>query len=353
MASPFAPDSLRIAFLGTAPFAVPTLLALTGGEGLAPAATQVVAVFTPPDRPAGRGRLPRPSAVKLAALELGLPVHQPERVSRGEGLELLRESRPDLLVVAAFGEILRPEALAVPRLGAINLHASLLPRYRGAAPIQRAIMAGERVTGVTVQWMAPEVDAGDLVLQRRLEIGEEEDFGSLHDHLASLGAEAAVEAVHLIGTGAAPHLPQDHQLATYAPPISSEDLTIIWSRPADDIARLVRAFSPQPGARTTRGGDLLKVLSARVLKKVPSEGGVPAAGSEALSGRESVAGSLCGNGAPGQVIALTSDGFLVATGGLPNGGLLVLRLQPAGRKAMSATDYVKGYRLRPGDRLGA
>ncbi len=312
---------LRIAFLGTAGFAVPALRALASGP------EEVVAVFTRPDRPAGRGRRLRAPALKLAAEELRLPLFQPERVSAGEGLEQLRRVRPDLVFVTAFGEILKDEALSLARRGTVNLHASLLPRYRGAAPIQRALMAGERVTGVTVQWMAAEMDAGDILLQRSLEIGEEEDFGSLHDRLAALGAELAVESVALIGRGAAPRLPQDHDRAIYAPPIRGGELVIDWSRPAAELARLVRALSPRPGARTTRDNEILKVLSARDGKNAAGRGGIP-----------------------GEVIEFTSDGFWVAAG---DASLLVTRVQPAGRKAMSAADYLKGYRLEKGERLGA
>ncbi|MFB3881151.1 MAG: methionyl-tRNA formyltransferase [Armatimonadota bacterium] len=352
MASTPVTSSFRMVFAGTAPFAVPILRALAGAGERSPEGAAVAAVFTMPDRPAGRGRQPRSSAVKIAALELGIPVHQPDRVSRGEGLALIRALEPDLLVVVAFGEIITPEALAVPRLGAVNVHPSLLPRYRGPAPIQRAIMAGEDATGVTVQWMTQQTDAGDVILQRAVEIGEGEDFGSLHDRLALIGAEMAVEAVRLIQLDAAPRTPQDPALVTYAPPISVAELTVVWSRSADEIARLVLALSPRPGARTTRGSELLKVLSARAVKNPSPEGGVPRASSEASRGRRNGSGGST-QLAAGQIIALTSEGFLVATGDSPDAGLLVLRVQPAGRKAMSATDYVKGYRLRPGDRFGA
>lgn len=319
MASPSEP-SLRIAFLGTAAFAVPTLHALSAGPD------EVVAVFTRPDRPAGRRRRLRASPVKQAAEKLGLPVHQPERVSEGEGLRELRQLGPDLLFVAAFGEILTEEAVSAARVGAVNLHASLLPKYRGAAPIQRAIMAGERRTGVTVQWMAPELDAGEVILQRAVEIGEEEDFGSLHERLAALGAETALEACELIRRDAAPRIPQEADEATYAPPIRREELVIDWKRPAVELARLVRALSPQPGARTTRKGSLLKVLAARAGKKEPS-----------------------GKGVAGRVMEWGDGGIWVVTG---QGRLLVLRVQPAGRRMMSAADYMKGYHLERGERLG-
>ncbi len=311
---------LRIAFLGTAEFAVPALRLLTR------APNEIVAVFTRPDRPAGRGRRLRASAVKLAAQELGLPLFQPERVSAGEGLDALRQTSPDLIFVAAFGEVLSQEALSVPRLGAINLHASLLPRYRGAAPIQRALMAGEAETGITVQWMVAELDAGDIILQRRAAVAPEDDFAALHDRLAALGAEAAAESIDLVRAGTAPRTPQDHGEATYAPSIRREELVIAWGRPAAALVNLVRALSPRPGARTSRAGELLKVLAAREGRKAGAGGGLP-----------------------GVVVEVTSEGFWVAAG---DGRLQVERVQPAGRRAMAAGDYVKGYRLERGERLG-
>ena len=311
---------LRIVFLGTADFAVPVLRSLAAG--LDP----IVGVFTPPDRPAGRGRRLRPPPVKTTAEELGLLVFQPERVSAGAGFERLQALSPDLLFVAAFGQILAPQVLALPRIGALNLHASLLPRYRGAAPIQRALMAGEQITGVTVQWMAPEMDAGDILLQRQLEIGEDEDFGRLHDRLADLGAQAACESISLIHRGDAPRLPQDRSQATFAPPITPADLTLDWTRPALTLARQVRALAPRPGARTTRRGELLKVLHAHPGKNHAHGGGIP-----------------------GQIMEFSSDGFRVTTG---EGVLVVTGVQPAGRTSMAAADYLKGYRLEQGERLG-
>lgn len=312
-------DSLRVVFLGTAEFAVPTLHALAAGPH------ELRAVFTRPDRPAGRGRRLRASPVKRAAEALELPVHQPARVSAPAGLEAVQALEPDVVFVAAFGEILSPELLAAPRLGPVNLHASLLPRYRGAAPIQRALLAGERETGVTLQWMAPELDAGDIILQRATPIGPEEGFGSLHDRLAALGAQAAAEALDLIARGEAPRLPQARERASYAPPIRREELLLDWRRPAAELARVVRAFSPRPGARTGRQGRLLKVIEARALAPAAKRGGVP-----------------------GQVTEVTGGGFVVQTG---EDGLLVLRVQPEAGKAMSAADYLKGHRLKLGEVL--
>lgn len=313
-------SGLQIVFAGTAGFAIPVLRTLAAGPD------RILLVVTRPDRPAGRGRRLRPSPVKVAAHELGLPIYQPQRLSSPEGLQRLRELSPDLLFVAAFGEILSGEALSLARLGAVNLHASLLPRYRGAAPIQRALLAGDRETGVTLQWMGPEIDAGDIILQRRVAIGEEEEFGSLHDRLAALGADLTCEAMELLRRGAAPRLPQDSREATYAPPIRSEELVMDWSRRAAELARVVRAFAPQPGARTTRQGRLLKVLSAR----------------EAGSKDER-------RGTPGRVSEVGSAGIQVEAG---EGWLLVTRVQPAGRRIMSGGEYAQGYRLRVGERLG-
>jgi len=320
---------LRIVILATAQFAVPAL------EALAQDGDDIAAIITRPDRPAGRGRRLRPPPVKDAAQRLGLPVFQPERVSGPEGIELLRNLAPDLLLVAAFGEILSEDVLAVTPLGSINLHASLLPLYRGAAPIQRAILAGERETGVTVQWMAREMDAGDVILRRSLTIGEDENLGSLHDRLAALGADAALDALDLIRQGEAPREPQDHSAATYAPSIKPDELLIDWRKPAAQIARQVRAFSPLPGARTARGSELLKILAAREAS-VPADEGVPAAAAESSA-------------KPGRVAEVTSEGFSVEAA---EGRLRVLRVQPAGGKPMPAAAYATGHRVARGEVLG-
>jgi methionyl-tRNA formyltransferase len=311
---------LRIAFLGTADFAVPALTALAHAEHT------IAGVFTRPDRPAGRGRKLRPPPVKAAAAALGLPVHQSPRVSLGEGLAQLRDLAPDLIVVIAYGEMLRDEVLSLPRRGAVNLHASLLPKYRGAAPIQWALLNGETTTGVTAQWMARELDAGDIILQRSLAIGPEENFGSLHDRLARLAAEMAVETVALIARGEAPRTAQEAAAATFAPPITREDLLLDWRAPGAAVVARVRAFSPSPGARTTHEGRSVKVLAARLVKRERRPRGV--AGAVVETGRE---------------------GFMVAAG---EDGVLVLRVQPEGRKPMSGADYALGYHVRTGQVLG-
>lgn len=311
---------LRIVFLGTSAFAVPTLKALDQGPD------DLVAVITRPDRPAGRGRRLRPPPIKIAARALGLPLFQPERVSVGAGLEQLRALQPDVLLVAAYGEILKEEVLSLPRLGPVNLHASLLPKWRGAAPIQRALLAGETETGVTAQWMAIGLDTGDVILQRALPIGPEENFGSLHDRLADLAAQIALETLDLIRRGAAPHLPQDHSAATYAPPIRREELLLDWRQPVEQVLNTVRAFSPRPGARTYDRGRLLKVLTAGPQKN-----------------------SVAPRGGPGEIVEISQEGLHVQTG---SDSLIILQVQPEGRTPMSAGDYALGRRLQRGQILG-
>jgi methionyl-tRNA formyltransferase len=316
---------LRIVFMGTAHFAVPSLTAI------AQSPAQVVAVLTRPDRPAGRGRHLRPPPVKAAAQSLALPLLQPSRVSSEEGLAELRKSAPDVIFVVAFGEILSDQVLSLPRVAAVNLHASLLPSLRGAAPIQRAILAGVPETGVTAQWMVPELDAGDIILQRALAIGAEEDFGSLHDRLAQLASHLALESLELLQKGCAPRIPQPAEGVTYALPIGKHELVIDWHKEAGEIARTVRAFSPRPGAHTTRDGRLLKVLAVRVDSPKPGKSPTQAIG------------------VPGRTVEISKEGFWVAAG---QGRLLALRVQPEGRATMSAADYVKGYRLSVGGQLG-
>jgi methionyl-tRNA formyltransferase len=337
--------------MGTAPFAVPALQALGRGPD------QVVGVVTRPDARAGRGRTLRASPVKVAAGQLGLPVFQPARVSSEEGAAVLSGLAPDVLLVAAFGELLRQEVLVIPRIGSVNLHASLLPRYRGAAPIQRAILAGERETGVTAQWMTLALDAGDVILQRSLAIGTEEDFGSLHERLAAAAAEVALQALALVRTGSAPRIPQSAEGVSYAPPIRREELVLDWQQPADELARAVRAFSPRPGARTTRAGSMLKVLAARSVGRVcaprmPAAPQPSATISHPELSREAARSGQNGTeprGMPGRIVESTKEGFGVAAG---RGVLWALRVQPEGRGVMSAADYVKGYRLSVGERLG-
>ena len=257
---PAAP--LRILYAGTPDFAVPPLRALLA------AGHTVAAVYTQPDRPAGRGRRLTASPVKQCALEHGLPVRQPERL-RGEAtLAELRAFAPDLMVVAAYGLILPKAVLALPRLGCINIHASLLPRWRGAAPIQRAILAGDRETGVTLMRMAQGLDTGAMLHTLRCPITPTTTGGQLHDRLIELGAQALMEALPAIRSGQAPGIPQDDAQATYAHKLEKAEAVVAWTQSAQAIDRQIRAFNPWPVAQTTLRGKTLRLWEA---EPVPRE----------------------------------------------------------------------------------
>lgn len=325
-------DALRVAFMGTPDFALPTL------EAVIAAGHTVVGVVTRPDRPAGRGRAIRQSPVKLTAQAFGLPVWQ------GEGLEpkvklagLLREWEADVALVVAYGVILPADALAGPRLGCINLHASLLPDYRGPAPIQRVIMDGRSVTGVTVMRMDAGVDTGDIIAQREVPIGANDDAGSLHDRLATAGAGLIVHALDLLATGRAAPRPQPTGRFRPAPRLVAADEAIDWRRPAAEIDRQVRALAPVPGAFTSFGGKRVKILAVKPESPDVADPAVPAPAAVAAGER-----------LPGQVIGLDRGAPIVAAGA----GVLVLRvLQPAGGARMVGPDFVNGYRVAVGDRF--
>lgn len=308
--------ALRLVFMGTPAFAVPSL------DALVEAGYPPVAVVTVPDRPQGRGLQPRPSAVKQAALRHGLPVLQPENLREPAFLAEMERLAPDVIAVVAF-RILPPEAYRLARLGAFNLHASLLPAYRGAAPINRAIMNGEIETGVTTFFLKEKVDTGDTILMRRVPIGPEETAGELHDRLAELGARVVVETVSHIEDGTAEARRQDERRASQAPKIFKEDAEIDWARTAEEVHNHVRGLSPYPGAWSEHAGTTLKLYRARPAR---------------------------GMGAPGEVLeASAEEGLLVACG---EGALEVLELQREGRERMSAEAFLRGYALRPGERLG-
>jgi len=314
MTPEIAPSPLSLVFMGTPAFAVPSLEALVGA-GYRPSG-----VVTVPDRAQGRGQQVRPSAVKEAALRHGLPVLQPESLGDPAFLEELGGLAPDVIAVVAF-RILPPEAYEVARLGAFNLHASLLPRYRGAAPINRAIMNGEIETGVTTFFLRPQVDTGEIILARRAPILPEDDAGTLHDRLAELGAAVVVETVRHLEAGTVDARPQDASRATQAPKIFQEDARIPWGRPAEAVYNHVRGLAPYPAAWTTHDGTHLKVHRARV-------------------GR--------GAGEPGEVIEVEDGKLTVACG---EGALDLVEVQREGRQRVDAAAFLNGYDLRPGDRL--
>jgi methionyl-tRNA formyltransferase len=303
---------MRIVFLGTPAFAVPTV------DALARAGHELLAVVAQPDRPAGRGQALRAPATKEWALERGLPVLQPEKVRDGTLAAGLAALRPDVLVVTAYGRILGTDLLRLAPLGAVNVHASLLPRWRGAAPIQWSVASGERETGVSIMAMDEGLDTGDVLLQRPLPIGDDETAEALAPRLAALGGEAIVEALALLERDAIVPVRQDAARATLAPILKREDGRVDWARPAKAIRDRLRGFTPWPGAWTTLDGKVVKVLEARVVA-----GGAP---------------DELGHG------VLVEGGIVVRCG--DGTALSLLRLQLEGRAAASAADLANGLRRK-------
>jgi methionyl-tRNA formyltransferase len=310
-------DMARIVFMGTPDFAVPTLRALARHF-------EVVGVVTQPDRPAGRGRHVRRPSVAQVADELGLPVFQPKTLRAPEAVAHLAAWQPDMIVVAAFGQILRPEVFDLPPYGTLNVHASLLPRWRGAAPIQHAIRAGDAQTGVTIMLVDAGMDTGPTLSQRAIPIRPEETGASLHDRLAELGAELLIETLPGYLAGDIKPRPQPEEGVTLAPSLSKQDGEIDWTLPAEEIDRMVRAYDPWPGTFTCWGGDPLKVLAGAPLEPVG------------------------GPDAPGRLVVL-DDALVVWTG---RGLYRLDRLQPSGKGPMSGKAFVAGRPEAPGSRLG-
>jgi methionyl-tRNA formyltransferase len=309
---------MRIVFMGTPEFSVPSL------ERLHEKDHEIALVVTQPDRPRGRGRKLCAPPVKRAAASLRLPIDQPETVNGDAFVERLTALRPDALVVVAFGQILHEAALAVAREGAINLHGSLLPRYRGVAPINWAIVRGETETGVTTMFMEKKIDAGEIILSRRTPIGEDETAGELYARLAEIGADVLVETLDLIAGGKAPRIAQDPTLSSYARKLTRADGEIDWSKTAKEVHDHVRGMTPWPGAYTYYRGKMLEVLSTRLS---------PTAGRR---------------GAPGEVVAVDKEsGIEVAVG---EGSVRIVEVKPEGRPGMSAWAFAVGYKPEPGSR---
>lgn len=321
-----ARDLPRIVFMGTPDFAVPSLRALLQ------AGYRVAAVVTQPDRPKGRKREPVPPPVKLAALEHGIPVLQPEKLRAPEAIADVLACRPDLIVTAAYGQILPKAVLDAPRYGCINVHASLLPKYRGGAPIHRAIIEGETVTGVTIMYMAEGLDTGDIISRVEVPIAEDDDTGTLHDKLSEAGARLLVETLPSLLDGTARAVPQNDAEATYAPNLRREDEWIDWSRTSRQIYNQVRGLRPWPVAYTTWNGNVLKIWETR--RPEPDGTAAPQAEDGAV---------------PGTVLRTGDDGIEVRTG---DGALWLTVVQPAGKKPMPAADFVRGGRIAPGTVLG-
>ncbi len=306
---------LRVIYMGTPHFAVPALVALSQTEN-------VVRVVTQPDRQAGRGRKVIPSPVKEEALDRGIPCLQPVKISEPEFIQTLRDYSCDLFVVAAFGQILPPEVLALPRYGCINVHASLLPRYRGASPVAAAIAAGERKTGITTMMMDAGMDTGDILMQGELEIEPEETTGILTERLAILGARTLLQTLKALKEGRLQKMPQNGAEATIAPRLKKEHGTIDWNQSTEAIRNHVRAMDPWPGACTVAGGEILKIWRV-------------------TPGKE--------KGHPGEVLHADRN-FQVGT---KDGSVVIEKLQRPGKKRISGAEFLRGcHPLRKGMILG-
>jgi len=310
------PADIRTVFMGTPEFACPTLTALIE------AGCNLVGVYTQPDRPSGRGRKLTPPQVKVLAQEKGVPVFQPERLRRAEAVAQLKELQPELIVVVAYGQILSKEVLDLPVHGCINVHASLLPKYRGAAPINKAIVDGETETGVTTMYMDVGLDTGDMLVKASMPIGPDDTAGGLHDPLAGLGAKTMVETLRRLCAGTLEREPQDDEQSSYASLMKKEDGRIDWTLPVAQIHNLVRGLDPWPAAYTELDGLPLKISATR-----------PEAG----------------EGEPGTVVSASGDGVLVACG---EGVLRIGQLQLAGKRRMSADEFLRGRELAQGQCLG-
>lgn len=299
----------RVIFMGTPDFAVPCLARLVE-------ISDVIAVVTQPDKPKGRGQKLLPPPVKVFAQKHGIDVHQPIRVKSPDFVDVLRGLAPDLIVVVAFGQILSKEILSLPPLGCINVHASLLPRYRGAAPMQWAIVRGEKETGVTTMFMDEGLDTGDMLLREKLSITQTMTAAELHDEMMKLGADVLEKTLFSLSEGTLRRTPQDGKLSTYAPLLAKEMGRIDWQKSAQEIHDLVRGLNSWPGAYAVLDGKKFKIWCTRIAK---------------------------GAAKPGEIISVTKQGLLVGTGA---GMLEILELQAPNKKKMVASDYVRGHGIR-------
>ena len=333
---------MKTVFMGTPDFAAGILQALLDSE------YEVTAVFSQPDKPKGRKAVLQAPPVKELALQHKIPVYQPVKIRTEENVQILRDLAPDFIVVAAFGQIIPKSILDIPRFGCLNVHASLLPAWRGAAPIQWAIMNGDRETGVTIMRMDPGLDTGDIITQKTVPIAENETGGSLFDKMMVTGAEEIIKTMRLIEAGEAVYTPQPEQSSTpYAKMLDRKSGLIDWSLPAVQIERMIRGLDPWPGSYTYEHGKMLKIWKAEVLRDVTS-------------------------GEPGEVTEVSADGFRVVTGDgqlkvlevrdqlignikkvkKQDKILSVLEIQPEGKKRMAVDAFLRGYRQTEGELLG-
>ena len=310
---------MKTVFMGTPDFAAGILQALLDSE------YEVTAVFSQPDKPKGRKAVLQAPPVKELALQHKIPVYQPVKIRTEENVQILRDLAPDFIVVAAFGQIIPKSILDIPRFGCLNVHASLLPAWRGAAPIQWAIMNGDRETGVTIMRMDPGLDTGDIITQKPVPIAEDETGGSLFDKMMVTGAEEIIKTMRLIEAGEAVYTPQPEQSSTpYAKMLDRKSGLIDWSLPAVQIERMIRGLDPWPGSYTYEHGKMLKIWKAEVIDEENA-------------------------GAPGTIVRVTKDALQVQTG---DGILSVLEIQPEGKKRMAVDAFLRGYRQTEGELLG-
>ena len=304
---------MNVVFMGTPEFAVPTLEALVKEHN-------VTAVVTQPDKPKGRGKKMMFSAVKEKALEYGLTVYQPEKVKDSDFIQVLKELAPDIMVVVAFGQILSEEILNIPKYGCINVHGSLLPEYRGAAPIQWSIIHGREYGGVTTMYMAKGLDSGDMILKAQEKIRDDDTYGSLYDRLSVIGADLLIKTLELIKSGEAPRTPQNEAEATAAPMITREMEHIDWNKRAVDIVNLIKGLNPQPVAHTLLKGEKLKIWFAEKEGKGYT-------------------------GTPGEIVDVRKKDFVVMTA---DGAVAVKEVQAQGGKKMTTDAYMRGHAIDKG-----
>ena len=316
---------LKIIFMGTADFGGPVL------EKLADIKENQVMVITQPDRPQGRGRKILPTPIKKIALDKGLEVFQPENINDEESIKRIKEFSPDIILVVAYGQILSSYILNIPKIGCINIHGSLLPKYRGAAPINRAIINCEKETGITFMFMKEKVDAGEIIFQEKIDILPDETCGELYYRLSDLSARTLPKLLEKIKSGKIERILQDNKLATFARKMNKEDGKIDWSDKGEKIYNLIRGTIPFPGAFTYYKGRKLKITRARFLDDYQDEADT-------------------GYPKPGIVVKTEKDGILISTG--DKGIIKIFRLIPAGSKELTANQFVNGYKIKTGEALG-
>ena len=303
---------MKIIFMGTPEFAVPSLEMLLKHH-------EVVAVVTQPDKPKGRGKKLMFSPVKEKALQAGIEVLQPEKVKEKEFIEILKNYHADLIAVTAFGQILPEEILNMPKYGCINVHGSLLPKYRGAAPLQWAVINGEKETGVTTMYMAKGMDTGDMLLKEKIEVSSQDTYGSIHDKLCVIGAELLLKTIEGLEKGTLQRIPQQEEQATYASMLTKESGHIDWSKKCDEIICLIHGLDPVPTAYTIYEGEVLKVWQAEKIQQP--------------------------TGKIGEITAITKKGFVVTAG---DGSILVTEVQAKGKKRMGTDAYLRGHHVEIG-----